>query len=40
MSTGCKSYLVNRVTFCLFSFVVEFAHCFNFGGGGGGGAKQ
>ena len=33
MSTGCKSSLVNRVTSCLFSFVVEFAHCFNLGVG-------
>ena len=30
MSTGCKSSLVNRVTFCLFSFVVEFANWFTF----------
>ena len=30
MSTGCKSSLVNRVTSCLFSFVVEFANWFTF----------
>ena len=33
---GCKSSLVNRVTSCLFSFVVEFANGFKMGGGGGG----
>ena len=34
--------LVNRVTSCLFSFVVEFANNngFNLGGGGGGGGEQ
>ena len=30
MSTRCKSSLVNRVTSCLFSFVVEFANRINF----------
>ena len=30
MSTGCKSSLVNRVTSCLFSFVVEFSNWFTF----------
>ena len=30
MSTGCKSSLVNQVTSCLFSFVVEFANWFTF----------
>ena len=33
--------LVNRVTSCLFSFVVEFANNgFNLGGGGGGGGEK
>ena len=32
-----QSSLVNRVIFCLFSFVVEFANGFKMGGGGGGG---
>ena len=36
MSTGCKGSLVNRVTSCLFSFVVEFANWFDLKGG----AKQ
>ena len=40
MSIGCKSSLVNRVTSCLFSYVVEFAHQFTGGGGGGGEEKQ
>ena len=32
MSIGCKNSLVNRVTSCLFSYVVEFAHQFTGGG--------
>ena len=32
--------LVNRVTSCLFSFVVEFALTWGGGGGGGGGEKN
>ena len=38
-----QKLLVNRVTSCLFSFVVEFANCIGGsrgGGGGGGGAFQ
>ena len=31
----CKSSLVNRVTSCLFSFVVEFSNGFKMEGGGG-----
>ena len=30
----------NRVTSCLFSFVVEFANGYKMGGGGGGGGKK
>ena len=30
----------NRVTSCLFSFVVEFANGFKMGGGGGGGGRE
>ena len=47
MSRGCKSSLVNRVTSCLYSFVVEFANWFTFEASlklalmcWGGGAKQ
>ena len=32
MSTGCKSSLVNQVTSCLFSFVVELPNWFNLEG--------
>ena len=31
MSTGCKSSLVNQITSCLFSFVVEFANWITWG---------
>ena len=34
LQDGCKSSLVNQVTSCLFSFVVEFANGFKKGGGG------
>ena len=30
MSTGCKNSLVNRITSCLFSLVVEFVNWFTF----------